>query len=67
MTSKQIEYLEILGYKKSKEDGAVLEHPDFVWEDKFVWGGESIQEILFVHNDRLNRSIRSAIIRRIDE
>jgi translation elongation factor EF-Ts len=56
MKKKQI--LTALGYKETEEDGACCEHPDFIWEDRFVWKDQTIEEILKEHNKKVERCVR---------
>ena len=53
---KQHEILKLLGYEKSIEEGAVWEHPLFTWQDKYTWKGETIAEILSMHNEKVQNS-----------
>lgn len=65
MTQKEI--LKGLGYALSIEDGAVWEHKDFIWEDRFIWRGTPFYEILRDHNEKVERASITCAAKRVNE
>ena len=58
--------LTALGYKKSDQEESTWEHPEFIWEDKFVWTGETIEEVLKEHNEKVARAVITEVLRKVD-
>jgi guanylate kinase len=70
MNKVQIEYLKLLGYKPSNEEGAILEHPDIENSmygelTKYIWEGAKFKDVLLKHNWKLLKSTRNKIGRSI--
>lgn len=62
MTKKEIEYLKLLGYQKTDEDGAILQHKSFHNMGRYVWEDESFQDVLSMYHERLNYSIKAKML-----
>ena len=58
MGKTQIEYLRLLGYKSTHEDGAVLEHPLLSGMDTYVWKGDSFTTVMSSYTSRLDKARR---------
>ena len=65
MTKAQIKYLRLLGYEDTKEDGAILQHKRLY--ERFVWRGESFQDVLRMYSARLAYSVKKEIINKVTE
>jgi len=65
MTKSQIRVLRSLGYESTQEEGAVLQHKVFMWEDRFIWADQSFGFVLDRHNFRLEEGIRRSIAKKI--
>jgi hypothetical protein len=64
---KRNEILRALGYTLSVEDGAEWEHKDFIWEDRFVWRGTPLSEILREHNEKVETASICCAVARVDK
>jgi len=62
MTKNQIKYLKLLGYEDTQEDGALLQHKKFHKMGKFVWRDETVQEVLFKYQSRLEWAVKQEIV-----
>ena len=65
MTRKDI--LKTLGYQETNEEGCTYEHPKFIWEDRFVYIGQTIEEILREHNEKVERRSISKAVNIVDK
>jgi hypothetical protein len=69
MGKNQIKYLKLLGYKDTKEAGAILEHPDLykrgVNLDGYVWDDEKFEDVLSRYPSSMNTAIRDEICKDI--
>lgn len=64
---KKHETMRALGYIPSDEDGAVWEHKQFIWKDRFVWRGTPMEKILREHNEKVERASISEAVARVDK
>ncbi len=67
MTRQEREFLKMLGYKTSNEEGAIMEHPKMNIIDKYVWEGQKFRDILKAHNKRLHDGIAIRMAQKVLE
>ena len=65
MTKAQIEYLKLLGYTNTQEDGAILQNKRFFSMDCFVWKGEKFKDVLSEHNRKLSYANKKEAVEKI--
>lgn len=65
MTTKQIEYLTMIGYKNTQEEGAILEHPRLFGVECFVWKSDKFDDVLSSFPRRFEKSLRNRIAGRV--
>lgn len=61
MTNTQIEYLKLLGYKSTQEDGAILEHPRIHGYEGFVWKRDKFKDVL----ESFEKSYKEGYLKRV--
>ena len=64
MTRTQIEYLKILGYEDTQENGAILENK-LMGNDGFVWKGHKFKCVLANYNTNFTRGYLKRLANRI--
>ena len=62
ISERQIEYLQLLGYRYTDEEGAVLKN---ALTGVHVWKGSSFRDVLVWHNEALMTHQRTKIAREI--
>ena len=64
MTKTQIEYLKLLGYEETQEEGAILQNRD-MGSDGYVWKGASFKNVLIHFTDNFRRGYLKKCAKRI--
>lgn len=65
MTKYQIEYLKLLGYEDTVEDGAVLQHKRFHDIGCFIWKDETFKDVLSMYPERLAYAVKQEAARNV--
>ena len=55
MTNTQKEYLKLLGYENTQEDGAILQHKGMSGDNGYVWKGAKFKNVMLSFRDNYKR------------